>query len=297
MNKVKMKSKLICSVLIVLCILQIGCSARNKDETNVPLPVELSRSTVENSAEEIKLISSVLEDYRENIAYSKEQNDHTIGWLDIPTLDINDVVLVHPENNVFYWRRNFERKKEFSGVFYADYRSVFGNGTKDELGINTCIYGHALTDNPDDEKYYEKFGPLHDLRSEDVAKSVPYIFFSTEEENMAFEIFAVFIANTHNDKLPYNRNDIEPPEFYKMVKEEVLPRSLYNYNVDLKESDKFLTLSTCIYVLPDGTSAEYFESGVYRYAVMARLADPGEPLKEKANITVNKDPIIDPKIM
>lgn len=76
-----------------------------------------------------------------------------------------------------------------------------------------------------------------------------------------------------------------------MVKEGVLPRSLYVYDTEITESDKFLTLSTCIYNLPNGTTLP--EVSFIRYAIMAKLLPPDAELKETVEFTENPDPMID----
>lgn len=270
-----------------------GCSARegSSDESSGSSTSSSTSSKKEKDKAKEGTVGSITPDFREDVAEKKELNEDTVGWLFVSGTQIEDVVVMGKDNQ-FYRRRNFEKKEEFDGVYYADRRSEFGNGTRKDLGVNTCIYGHAFTDNEESARYQDKFGPLHDLRNPEYAKEMPYIFFSTAEENMAFEIMAVCTLNADNPAVPYNYNNPDQKAFVKMVKEEILPRSKYNYNVEIKDTDKFITLSTCIYITDTGYDTNYPNTYI-RYMVMGKLVDPKEKLKEQADFTINESVIYD----
>ena len=286
MNDGKRLLALLLALLLVFAL--VGCGDRGVEEESV----SEESSDVEVPDDTVR-ISTIMSDYLELVAEKKSENEDTIGWLQIPYTAIDDVVLHNAENNSYYLRRDFYGAYNFNGVYYADRRSVLGDGTAGQIGNNICIYGHALTDDPESDNYEIKFGPLHDFRDAELAKDIPYIFFTTETENLVYEVCAVFIANSDNQDIPYNRGDMTQEEFYKMVTEQVLPRSIYNYDVEISETDKFLTLSTCIYKLPDGTPTGYPDT-YYRFAIMAKLVDPQDELKTEASFTVNEDFLLDP---
>lgn len=293
----KTSKRLLSVMLILVIILSVFAGCKSREESGDPSSSggsssSSSRSSSGSTKTEDKTVASAIPDMLSEVADKNAQNSDTVGWLQIPEFNIDDVVVCDYESNKTYYRANFNKEYDFNGIFYADRRSVFGDGSIDQLGVNTCIYGHAMTDDREGKRYDVMFGPLHGMRDPEVAKHVPYIFFTTEKENLAFEVFAVFIANMDNPEVPYNRNDIDPAEFRKVVKEQILPRSLYNYDVELKDDDKFLTLSTCIYTLPDGSKTGYPDT-YYRYGIMARLVKPDEPLKTEASFTVNENPLID----
>lgn len=291
-------SKKISALLLVLTLsvsIFAGCSDREPAASEESSSSSSTSSSSTSEPEETgEPVSSITPDFSELITEAHEQNEDSIGWLQVPGTGIEDVVLFKPDDktNEFYLRLDFNKNYSFNGVYYADMRSTFGDGSRNELGMNTCIYGHAITDDPESEKYDIKFGPLHDFRDPDLAKNMPYLFFSTEKENMAFEVFAVFVSNADNLSVPYNRNDVPQEEFVEMVREEILPRSKYDYDVEIQDDDKFLTLSTCIYTLDNGVQTGY-PNTFYRLGIMGRLVDPDEPLKEEAVFTENEDVIID----
>jgi len=279
--------------LIIILSAFAACSKREEEDAS---EIADDKPTVSAPAiitsDDKETIGGNTPDFRSLVAEMHGQNDHTVGWLYIPGVEIEDVVVHNPEDNRYYLRRNFERERAFHGVLYADRRSVFGDGSRDQIGVNTCIYGHALTDDPEHKNYPIFFGPLHDFRDPDVAQTIPYIFFSTESDYLAYEVFAVFVVNADNADVPYNFEPEDAEKFIEMVREEILPRSIYNYNTEIKDDDKFITLSTCIYILDDGSPTNYPDT-FYRYVVMGRLLDPNEPLKDMADFTINENPLVD----
>lgn len=291
--------KLLSLLLAVVMVLSLASGCKKRDEAEVSESSSSKSSTSsskpEKKNEEVDTVGNHLPGMVKYVTEKKELNSDTVGWLQIGQVGIDDVVVCNFESNQYYYRLNFEKQYDFNGVFYADKRSVFGDGSAEQLGVNTCIYGHAMTDDKDHKNYSIKFGPIHDFRDPEIAKTIPYIFFTTEKEDLVFEVFAVFTSNVDNAEVPYNRNDLDPNDFRKMVKEQILPRSIYNYDVELKDDDKFLTLSACIYVLPDGTALAYPNN--YRYSIMARLVKNDEPLKKEAVFTANENLLIDPPVM
>jgi sortase B len=267
-----------------------GCAGRGEDDTSSRASGS-SASKAENST--TGTVGDNTPDFTEAVQDLKQENADTVGWLYVYNTDIDDVVVCNTEDNKYYYRLNFYKEPEFNGVYWADRRSVFGDGSREQIGVNTCIYGHAMTDNPESDRYKVKFGPLHDFRDPEQAKNFPYIFFSTENGQLAYEVFAVFTVNSDNRDVPYNYEPEDPKAFVQMVREQILPRSKYNYNVEIKDDDKFLTLSTCIYTLDDGTVTGYPDTYI-RYAIMGRLCDPDEPMKDVADFTLNENPLVDP---
>lgn len=288
------KSKILSLLLAAIIIITLASGCKNRTNDNISGSSSSGKSQSESSAPatDKNNFESILPGMVKHVEEKKAINSDTVGWLQIGTLGIDDVVVCNFESNQYYLRLNFEKEYDFDGIFYADRRSEFGSGSADELGVNTCIYGHAMTDDKDNKKYDIKFGPLHSFRDPEIAKEIPYIFFTTEKEDLVFEVFAVFVAN--RELIPYNRNDLPPEEFRKLVKEEILPRSIYNYDVELRDDDKFLVLSTCIYILPNGTPT-YYPNTDYRYAVMGRLVKPDDELKTEAVFTPNENMVIDPE--
>lgn len=204
-------------------------------------------------------------------------NSDTVGWLRVPGTAIDDVVLWKKGDNDYYLRRNFEKRYYNNGVYYADQNCTFGEGGVESLSKNTVIYGHSLSDSKNDVQ----FGPMRCFLEEDFARGHPYIFFSTLTDNLAWEVIAVYYANYN---VPYNSNALNAEEFAAML-EEVRARSLFLYEYEPDPTDRFLTLSTCVYSLPESGPLPY--PNEYRLGITARLVNPGEELKDEAVLTRN----------
>lgn len=281
MNKKRVLSSLLAGLIVVSVF--AGCKKQSESQ-----PVS-TKATVSESQK----VEDITPSFTESVTEKKELNKDTVGWLQVPYTTISDVVVQSKQDNQYYLRLNFDLEYEFSGVYYADYRNDFGDGTRSALPVNTVIYGHALTDDAESPNYDKKFAPLHEFRDIEFASENPYLFFSTDKEDFVYEIFAVFEANSDNPANPYNKGDAAKGDFNKMVREEIIPRSLYDYGIEITDDDKFLTLSTCIYILEDGTPT-YYPDTYFRYAIMARLVEKDSPLVEKIDLTVNEDRVIDP---
>lgn len=219
-------------------------------------------------------------DHGEDIAEMKEINDDTRGWLRIPDTTVDDVVVskMDPNDyNNYYLRKDVYKNYSMEGVYYADCRNQF-DGTAEGLSHNTTIYGHALDLNDDPDEI--RFSQLKKYWDIDFAKDHPYVYFSTEGEDLVWEIFATFFTN-------YKMYEyIDPLEGYSKEEvqaflDEAMARSDFNYNVEVTPDDKYLTLSTCVYKLTPGVYPND-----YRYVIMAKLVTDGN-YKEKADVEVN----------
>jgi len=240
-------------------------------------------------------IGDVTPDLLEWIAEMYELSNNTVGWIDVPGTNISDVVVRNPDcrDNLYYLRRDFFREFYFDGVYYIDFRADLGP-TRDYLGVNTTIYGHAMSDDPESEAFNIKFGHLHRFRDPEFMRYHPYIFFSLPEENMAFEIVAVFYGNVSNPEFSYNNNHENPSDFLYVLENAVMPRSLFHFtDMEFDVNDRFLTLSTCIY---DFERVELFHQTetLYHFGIIARLVDPNRPMREYVEFTINEDRIVDP---
>ncbi|NLB35972.1 MAG: class B sortase [Clostridiales bacterium] len=185
-------------------------------------------------------------------------NSDFAGWLKISGLDI-ETAIVQAENNEKYLKRNFYGSESKYGCPFLDYR----NGLL-VLSRNTIIYGHnMMTDDL-------IFGRLEEYTTIKGFKSAPIIEFDTMYKDYKWKIFAVFITNAdkeHDNGYVFNyiftnvRSDSDFEEYIEQLDQ----RKLYTTGVDIKPSDKILTLSTCSY--------EFHNA---RLVVVARMVRQGE---------------------
>lgn len=266
--------------IIVALIVFYGCMSQEEaplSEEDIPPVGDASISFDDEYSGEDQAVLALLNTGLKGNAKEKNIiNEDAVGWLRIPNTKIDDVVMFYPDDaNEYYLRRNFDKRYSWEGSYFADYRCTF-DGTRQGLSRVTTIYGHSMDDNPDGSM----FSQLKKYLDADFAKENPYIFFSTTEEDMAWEIFAVYYAT---NKLPYNVPNADDAAFSSTFSE-VLKRSLYIYDSKVSADDKLLVLSTCCY----NYVATYPND--FRFAIMARLVPQGEVLKDQAVLQQNPNP-------
>ena len=282
-----MKKRIFALLLAAVMLLSLsGCDSREKPETEetskqeeVQTP-EVKPEEKKESEEEIVIEKPEL---GEEIAELKAKNDDVVGWLQIPDTEIDNAV-VQTTNNEFYLRKDELKQYSWTGCYWIDFECTVGL-TAEDLGRSTVIYGHNV--NYDDGKDKERFSQLFHFADEQWAKEHPYIYFSTPEEDMAWEVFAV--AYTTDDfnyiqvlkDRKVSSEQITEAQMINIVNE-ARERSEYDYNdVEVNGDDKIITLSTCSY--------KYGRRNDVRFIVMAKLVTEEDTPVETANITINED--------
>ena len=285
-----MKKRILALLLAVLMLLSLsGCDSREKPEPE-ETPKQEEVQTPEVKPEEPEEKQEIEEEIviekpelGEEIAKLKAKNDDVVGWLQIPDTEIDNAV-VQTTNNEFYLRKDELKQYSWTGCYWIDFECTVGP-TAEDLGRSTVIYGHNV--NYDDGKDKERFSQLFHFADEQWAKEHPYIYFSTPEEDMAWEVFAV--AYTTDDfnyiqvlkDRKVSSEQITEAQMINIVNE-ARERSEYDYNdVEVNGDDKIITLSTCSY--------KYGRRNDVRFIVMAKLVTEEDTPVETANITINED--------
>ncbi|MCL2068698.1 MAG: class B sortase [Oscillospiraceae bacterium] len=331
------RHRLILSILLALALVfsLAACSGRDAD----PPPEEPSSAAPPPSSSSPSFANPLdvpggpevptvlMPEFTELLAEKHGINSDTVGWLYLPHSSIDDVVVWHDgrngQYNSFYERRNFEKEYYFDGIYYADFRTRWGGdgkGTRENLSRNTVIYGHSMEDIPGirDMSLEEvakvepnnarnsplMFTEFKKLLNEDFARQNPYIFFSTRDEDMAWEIFSVQFTNI---SIPYitpnpTREDPEWGPFmtrmnfpsedasWEWLLRDAEARSVWNYDVEVTTNDKIITMSTCVYNVDDRTFSSS-QNNDYRFVVMARLVEKDAVLTAEASFTKNPNPV------
>lgn len=160
-----------------------------------------------------------------------KKNDDTVGWLEVNNTRIKYPV-VQSDTNSYYLNRDFNKKKNSMGWIFMDYRN-----DPVDLNKNTIIYGHNI-------KTGIMFGTIKTMFNSSWYKkaSNQLITFNTPIKNMKWRIFSMYQIKATEDYLKNDfDNDDEFNKFINMIKK----RSIYNFKVDVKPTDKIITLSTC----------------------------------------------------
>lgn len=191
---------------------------------------EKIENSIENTPEDNKEENVVI---NKDIVSLKEINNDVVGWLNVPNTTV-DYPVVQANNNSYYLRRNLYKEKDRNGWIFLDYR----NSNTSKLDRNTIIYGHTMYNSS------VMFGTLHNATKKSwyTNKDNQIITYNTIYADMKFQIFSIYKLPTTTDYLvtQFDSNE-EYLDFIKLIKD----RSIYNFEVDLNENDKILTLSTC----------------------------------------------------
>lgn len=157
-------------------------------------------------------------------------NNEVKGWINIPSTNVNYPYVQH-KNNSYYLNHSFDKSKNGAGWLFMDYRN-----NSLELDKNTIIYGHNRLDG-------SMFGSLNNLTKKSYlnSKTPHLIYISTTKYNYVFEIFSIYRIETTDDYLQTVFKDNEFQEWLNLIKK----RSMYDFKVDLNDTDKIITLSTC----------------------------------------------------
>ena len=225
-----------------------------------------------------------------NITTHKAVNGDVKGWLRIPGTNINYPVLydnriIDQGNGVkthYYINRDLYKQVSRDGVIYAPPGTRFGKST--ELSRNTVLFGHNWTNyttvpvvDRDSDVMFAQLASFHYLN---FAKSHPYVYYSTEDAEMTWVIFAAFYTDV---KFNYITPDMDD-EMFAAVVNGAKSRSRHNYDVEVAYSDKILTMSTC--------TRMYGPSANQRFVVMARMMRPGESVQNAVKIEANPNPVL-----
>ena len=159
----------------------------------------------------------------------KTFNPDTIGFIKVMGTNIN-YPFVQTIDNDYYLNRSYDKTYNNAGWIFLDYRN---NEFNDK---NTIIYGHGRINGT-------MFGSLKDtLKSSWQDNKDNYIIkISTEKENSIWQIFSVYKIATTSDYLQTTFSDNEFESFISLIK----GRSSYNFETNVTNEDKVLTLSTC----------------------------------------------------
>lgn len=278
-----------CSLMAVLCMTSAVSTG------NIGRAGLLSIDAPASPAETVftKSTKNKFSKIKKSIAAYKKINKDVYGWLIVPGTNIKGPVLYSNKGNDYYVRRDWAGK-EYPGLDYTnwnkfpataeylDYRTKFGETWK-KSSRNTVIYGHNWNNLKEpnlvigNKEGYTMFAQLKSYVNKDFASQNPYIYYSTENLEGIWKVFAVAYAETKTS-FPYNSPNPTKDYYPELINEWKL-RSMYNFDTEVTPEDRILTLSTC--------TRQYNVGGEQRYVVVARLLREGESENDKVKVTVN----------
>lgn len=225
----KKKSKILVTFIQIVLIAVIIFSGIKiiewikSNKKNKDIMSEIKENVVINNE-----MDSNNEEYKIDFAKLKQKNSDAIAWIKVNGTDI-DFPVVKGTDNSYYLTHNFDKEKNKAGWIFTDYRNKFDGTDK-----NIIIYGHNM-------KNGSMFASLKDVIKEEWYNNEnnKYIALITENENCKYQVFSVYQTETEEYYLQTNISNFK--EFVEKIK----GRSKKDFNVDIKETDSILTLSTC----------------------------------------------------
>ena len=190
------------------------------------------------------------------------ENSDTAGYVRIP--GVLEEAVVQCDDNDYYLKHNFYDKQRQCGTVFADHRNIV-NDYPDLMSDNIVLYGH-------NEKDGSMFGNMDYYRWDPAFwQSHPFIYFNTNYEEGVYVIVSSFVTNAYPEDDNgnifdyWNCLEFKDSASYDYFAGEITARSRFITGVDIRQGDKFITLSTC--------STEWEDS---RHAIVARKLRPGE---------------------
>jgi len=166
-----------------------------------------------------------------NLNSYKQKNSETVGWIQVNGTKVNYPIVKHNDND-FYLKHDFYKRKTTNGWIFADYRNNF-----EKFDNNTIIYGHNLINDT-------MFGSIPNILKNNwfSNKNNHYIKLSTDTTNSIWKIFSIYKISPVTDYLQTKFNStITYQTFLNKLKE----RSKFDFNTEINYTDKIITLSTC----------------------------------------------------
>lgn len=206
---------------------------------------------------------------------AKLENSDTVGWIRISNTVI-DYPVLQTNDNDYYIDKNFYRNPDRAGWVYMDFRCGISS---EYFTDNTLMYGHNMASGVmfSDLKNYERYEWFYGEN--------PIIEVSSLTTDYQYKIFAFMPCNgAHGSDFEFWNyiffsREKEPEWTVREYLQKIDEKSLVKTNVDIREDDKFLALSTCY----GGDTSD-----PTRFVVLARMVRPGEDALEGTSGSVRR---------
>ena len=263
---------LIITFVFIIFVLEI--SETNEKDNNI------NKITKVNQVTETSLNINI-PDKRLKLAELQQINPDIKAWINIPGTSIDWPVMrwveFQNEKRSFYDRKDEYKNYAFEGSIYSGEGVVFSPFKN--LSNNLIIHGHNLDDNPNGKR----FAQLVKFQDIEFAKNTPYIFITTEDSQLVYQIFAVFFTDINFECYWVG---LDEKRQAKMI-DEARSRSEYNYDVSVSGKDKIITLSTCTYRYGKYQS---FGQKNTRFVIQGKLLNKNDQLFSSASLIKNPTP-------
>lgn len=200
----------------------------------------------------------------------------TIAWLKVQGTTIDAPII------------GYENIAAFNSIDKENY--LWNNNNNEKLYNQVSISGHNilnLSSNPEiGLEYFSRFDDLMSFVYEDFAKENKYIQYTIGNQDYIYKIFGVFFEKDYNLDLNYKKNYSE--EKMENYINQIKSSSIYDYEIEVDETDSIITLTTCTRMFGLGDKRQFVVAG--------RLIRPNEKMDNYEVISNDKYKAIE-KIM
>ena len=216
-------------------------------------------------------------DYIRGFEALYQRNPDIAGWVKIPDTKL-DYAVVQAEDNDKYHRADIDGKYNDWGIPYVDFRV-----DQKKPSYNTVIYGHNMGDGT-------MFGYLQAYKKLSYYQQHPLISYNSVYRKDMYKIFAVVVCKADDPDFDYhNFIDSDSDAAKNEYIEKIMKRSIIKTTVDVKASDRLLTLSTCDYTFRDPDTNKL----IARLVIFGRAVRDGESEAVNVNAaTLNPNPLM-----
>ena len=162
----------------------------------------------------------------------KKINPEYQFWIEVENTNISYPV-VQTTDNSFYLKKDFNKADSSAGTIFMDALNNF------EADNNTVLYGHNMNNKT-------MFNNINNFKNEDFfnQNNKIKIKHTGDEKEYTYEVFSVY----HSDNT-FDYNTVRFGEGYSFMNfiYDIENKSMYKKDLDITNSDKIITLSTCSY--------------------------------------------------
>jgi len=163
--------------------------------------------------------------------YLKSINEDIVGWVVVEGTDIDYAILY--DENEYYLNHNYRGDYSYSGSIFMQ-----SLNSPDFTDFNSVLYGHNMGSGT-------MFAQLHRFEKESFFDEHDTIIIYKPSYKLTYRIFAAYRTDNRHILNNFSFDTKEAREAYI---DHVFDHSYANYDLDVpvEESDRIITLSTCI---------------------------------------------------
>lgn len=182
---------------------------------------------------------------KKTIERLKLENSDIYAFVKAPDFKINNPVTWLFEDNDYYVFRDLEGNSSRPGTIFMN-----GWNNPDFSDMNITFFGHNLRTHP--EFYAPMFKMLLTLEDKEVVMSRDKHIVEVYTENgyKKYMMFSAYYTNIYDDYISPNRDKSEWVDYLQTLQLKSI--NDFGLNLQFKEDDRILTLSTCDNVLDEG---------------------------------------------